>query len=67
MQQVFQVQGMSCEHCVRAVKGALEALPGVERAEVDLGTGHVKLTTTSEVETATVRAAISEAGYELLP
>ena len=32
----LKVTGMSCEHCVRAVKGALEELDGVQSAEVDL-------------------------------
>ena len=30
------VEGMSCEHCVRAVKGALETQKGVKAAEVSL-------------------------------
>ncbi len=32
----ISVEGMSCEHCVRAVKGALEAQKGVKEAEVSL-------------------------------
>jgi copper chaperone CopZ len=32
----ISIEGMSCEHCVRAVKGALEAQKGVKEAEVSL-------------------------------
>ncbi|MGH6692101.1 MAG: heavy-metal-associated domain-containing protein [Longimicrobiales bacterium] len=36
---VLRVRGMSCDHCVRTVAQALEAVEGVERAEVDLKQG----------------------------
>jgi copper chaperone CopZ len=32
----LKIGGMSCEHCVRAVREALESAPGVARARVDL-------------------------------
>ncbi|MCB2156760.1 heavy metal translocating P-type ATPase [bacterium] len=32
----YRIDGMTCEHCVRAVKQALEAMDGVESAEVTL-------------------------------
>jgi copper chaperone len=35
-QIVLNVDGMSCEHCVKAVKGAVDGLPGVEDVLVDL-------------------------------
>jgi copper chaperone len=33
---VLKVEGMSCEHCVRAVNNALGALAGVTKVNVDL-------------------------------
>jgi Cu+-exporting ATPase len=30
------IEGMTCEHCVRSVQGALEAVPGVRSAKVSL-------------------------------
>jgi copper chaperone len=36
---VLKVKGMTCEHCVRTVKAALENVEGVERASVDLKQG----------------------------
>lgn len=35
----LRIDGMECDHCVRGVKRALEGVPGVERAEVNLMTG----------------------------
>ena len=36
---LFHVSGMSCAHCVKAVKDAVEAVGGVARADVDLESG----------------------------
>ena len=33
---IIRVDGMSCQHCVKAVSGAVNALPGIESVEVDL-------------------------------
>lgn len=63
----LRVEGMGCEGCVAAVRQALEAVPGVARAQVDLASG------TAEVEaapTATVQdltAAVAAAGYGATP
>jgi copper chaperone len=35
----LKVEGMTCNHCVMAVKKALLKVPGVERAEVSLERG----------------------------
>ena len=35
----LKVEGMTCNHCVMAVKKALSRVPGVERAEVSLEWG----------------------------
>ena len=37
----FQVTGMTCEHCRRAVKQEIGLVPGVERVDVDLASGTV--------------------------
>ena len=33
---VLKVEGMSCEHCVKAIKSAVAKLPGVTDVQVDL-------------------------------
>lgn len=59
----FSVPGMSCGHCVIAVRSELERVPGVVDVEVDLATKRVVLRG-SGVDRDTVRAAVDEAGYE---
>ncbi len=62
---VINVQGMSCQHCVKAVEGAVKALPGVASVDVDLKkqTATVKF---DESNTALeeIKEAIREAGYD---
>jgi copper chaperone len=33
---IFDVPGISCDHCARAITGALEPLDGVRRVHVDV-------------------------------
>lgn len=63
----YQVSGMTCGHCVKAVEGALSELDGVREAKVDLDAGAVTVTSDAVLDTATVAAAVDEAGYELVP
>ena len=64
---IYKVQGMTCEHCVRAVTQELGAVEGVTAVDVDLPTGAVTVTSDRALEEATVRAAVDEAGYEVVP
>lgn len=38
---MLKVEGMHCQNCVKAVKEALEALPGAKGVEVNLEKGEV--------------------------
>jgi len=62
----YQVTGMTCQHCVNAVTGELDALPAVQSVEVDLETGAVTVTSDGPLDESTVREAVEEAGYELV-
>ena len=65
----FQVEGMSCDHCVAAVTAELAALPGVAGVRIDLVPGDVSEVTVDSaqpLDSAAVRAAVDEAGYELV-
>ena len=57
----FSVEGMSCQHCVRAVTEAVSALPGVSGVVVDLPTGLVSVT--GDPDPVSVREAIATEGY----
>lgn len=65
MRQTISVTGMTCQNCVRHVSRALEALPGVQAADVDLSAGSAQLETEREVPRAELAAALEEAGYSL--
>lgn len=60
----LKVTGMSCEHCVQAVKRALEGVPGVKGAQVSLEQGLVEVETgTDSVPVDQLIKAVEEAGY----
>ena len=61
----YQVQGMTCDHCVRAVTQEISGLEGVTDVAVELATGAVTVTSTAPLDDRSVAAAVEEAGYEL--
>lgn len=61
--QVFQVQGMSCGHCVRAITQALQAADAEAVVEVDLAAGEVRVASTLSSEQ--ISALIADEGYEV--
>ena len=65
-ESTYTVEGMSCGHCVAAVTGELTSLPGVTGVEVDLASGRVHVVSVAPLDDTTVRAAVEEAGYEVM-
>ncbi len=61
----YTIAGMSCQHCVTAVSEEVGAIPGVTEVGVDLATGRVRIVSDGPLDAAAVRAAITEAGYEV--
>ncbi len=58
------VEGMTCQSCVRTVRGAIEAVPGVRSATVDLNGRRADVTIDSgQVSSDQLQAAIVGAGY----
>lgn len=62
----LKVDGMTCDHCVRAVTEAISGVDGVTGANVDLDAGAATVSGAS-VDIAAVVAAIVEEGYEAAP
>ncbi len=61
------IGGMTCASCVARVEKALNKVPGVESATVNLATESARITVQSaEVTDARLRRAIRDAGYEPL-
>ncbi|HZY15977.1 MAG TPA: cation transporter [Ramlibacter sp.] len=65
MKQSFQVQGMTCGHCVRAVTQALKSLDPQAEVQVDLAAGRVEVQ--SQQDRAALAQAIAEEGYQVAP
>ena len=61
----YNVSGMTCDHCVRAVQTEVGNIPGVTSVSVDLASGRVTLQSADPVDPASVKAAVEEAGFEV--
>lgn len=61
---VYTVQGMTCAHCVASVTEEISEVAGVDEVRVDLASGRVVVV--GDAEDAAVRAAVDEAGYEVV-
>ncbi len=66
MKETVKIEGMMCGHCEAAVKKALEALPGVEKADVSHVTGTALLTLSGEVSEADIQKAIEDKDYKFV-
>ena len=65
-QSTYIVTGMTCGHCVTSVTEELSELDGVREVDVDLDSGRVTVTSDQPLAEGDVRAAVTEAGYELI-
>jgi copper ion binding protein len=62
----IKVKGMSCDHCVHAVREALEGLAGVSSVTVDLDSGQAVLVAAEAIDQAAISQVIDEAGYDFV-
>ncbi|HYX45061.1 MAG TPA: cation transporter [Acidimicrobiales bacterium] len=63
----YQVNGMTCGHCMQSVANEVKKIEGVTDVDVDLETGAVRITSEAPIDEAAVRAAVDEAGdYEVV-
>jgi copper chaperone CopZ len=58
-----EIDGMSCEHCVKAVTQALQSLPGVKSARVEIG--KAVITSDAPVSRDAIANAIADEGYRV--
>jgi Cu+-exporting ATPase len=65
----LQIEGMTCAGCAARVQRAIEAVPGVERAEVDLmgRRAFIVLTGDKPADAAGLCQAVAAAGYRAAP
>lgn len=62
--ETLALDGMSCTHCVRAVRSALEAVPGVTVDDVAIGEARVRYDE-AVVPRETIAEAVAREGYPL--
>lgn len=66
MTKVLFIEGMSCNHCVMAVKKALGEVEGVTSVEVDLEGKKAVVELSKEVEENILKDAVTSAGYDVV-
>ncbi|MCJ8170739.1 heavy-metal-associated domain-containing protein [Atopomonas sediminilitoris] len=57
----FSVKGMTCAHCVSAIKAAIQTQDAEAKVQVDLDAGEVQVE--SMLSEAVLKALVTEAGY----
>lgn len=63
MQQVFDVQGMTCGHCEKSVTEALQRVDAQAQVSIDRPANRVQVQ--SQASRDALRAAIAEQGFEV--
>lgn len=63
-QATFEISGMSCGHCVKAVDKALQQTDGVRVQNVAIGTATVEFDP-SKVDTSAIARVIDDAGFQV--
>jgi copper chaperone len=64
-QETLAIEGMSCQHCVRAVVQALDALPGIVSKHVEVGKVDLSFEE-SKLSREQICSAIEEEGYRVI-
>lgn len=65
MKRTIRIEGMMCGHCSGRVKKALEAVAGVETAEVSHETGTAEVTLRGDASDEALAKAVTDAGYKV--
>ena len=62
----LSITGMTCDHCVKTVTEAIEQVPGVTAAKVNLETNSA-IVEGDEMDLEKILAAVGEEGYTATP
>ncbi len=66
MKKTMKIEGMMCKHCEARVKKALEALEGVESAEVSHESGTAVVTLSKDLPDSVLKTAVEAQDYPVL-
>jgi len=61
---VLKIEGMTCDHCVHTLEKAISAVPGVEKAEVNLKQKSAVITSDRLIDMSNVLFAVEQEGYK---
>jgi len=62
---LFNVQGMTCGHCVKAIETKVRSLPGIDTVKVDLQRAVAEIAYESQAVTVdAIIKAINDEGYQ---
>lgn len=64
VEKVIKVEGMTCDHCVKAVKGALLEQESVNTVDVNLEDGLVGVEFDDDITLDQIKGIIEEQGYD---
>jgi copper ion binding protein len=63
--EVFEVEGMTCGHCVGSVSDSVGQVDGVREVSVDLATGRLEVQMDKGTSRQSIETAVRAAGYTL--
>lgn len=66
MNKTMIIEGMMCEHCTGRVQKALKEIAGVESVTMSLQNKSAELVVSAKVEDEVLKAAVTDAGYEVV-
>ena len=61
----LKIDGMTCQHCVMAVKKAVDGVSGVSSSDVEIGSAKVTYDE-SDADREAIVSAIVNAGYKIV-
>jgi len=64
-QKEFKIEGMSCGHCVMAVKKELQKIDNLKIDNVEIGSAKVEFDE-NQIDNQKIISAIEEAGYKVV-
>lgn len=65
MNHMFNVPSMSCQHCVKSIDAALNAVAGVKSVSINLDTKKVSVESDDAVNERDLIAAIEDEGFDV--
>jgi copper ion binding protein len=63
---IFQIEGMTCQHCAQTIEKTLEKLPGLQSVHVDLNEKQARVDYQGTLNAQAVIDAVEAEGYKAI-